>query len=95
LRIRITTGRKGLVVDPSAFLKHLLKDTALAVGEIDAIFEGVAHVLSTAYIYLKHNVCSNQSSGLKQLKQAGRAYIPRLKPVGFTLYLCKVMSYEL
>jgi hypothetical protein len=68
VRIGITTNLKRLVVDPSAFLKLVLKDTPLAVGEIDAVFEGFSHGLSIRYDYLKHNVCSNQSGGLKPLK---------------------------
>jgi hypothetical protein len=74
LLIRITTGRKGLVVDPSALFQHRIQDTPLAVRQIDAVFEGFSHIFSIAYCHLKRNVCSNQSSGLKPLKRMKGLY---------------------
>ena len=39
---------KRLVVHPAVCLKLLLKDTALTVGEIDAILEGFLHPFTIA-----------------------------------------------
>jgi hypothetical protein len=62
-----------LVIHPAAFLKLLLKDTPLAFGEIDAIFEGFAHPFSIAPHCLssKHVLCQ---TGLKPLKQVKPLY---------------------
>jgi hypothetical protein len=67
--MRVSPRLKRFIIDSPAFLKLLLKDAPLAVREIDAVFEGFSHVLSIPCSSLKHNVCSNQSSGLKPLKQ--------------------------
>jgi hypothetical protein len=44
---------KRLVVHPSAFLKLLLKDTPLAVREVDAVFEALTHNLRVTHPCLK------------------------------------------
>jgi hypothetical protein len=61
-------------IQPSALLKLLLQDTPLAVGEIDAVFEGFSRYLSIVYCYLKRNSCANHPGCLKPLKQVKGLY---------------------
>jgi hypothetical protein len=65
-----------LVIDPTAFLKLLLKDTPLAVREIDAVFEGFSHTFSITYS------CAKPFARSKAAKANGKGLYPRAKAPG-------------
>ena len=88
LLIRSLAFGKRLVVGPAAFLKLLLKDSPLAVREVDPVFEALSHALSIP------RPCLNSKSVLLELKPLKRMkpFYPGLKLLGFTGYNCKYFA---
>lgn len=81
----ITAHRKRLIVDPSAFLKLLLKDALLAFGQMQTVlicgFTQIAHTVYYNLISGRTQVLSVRASAFHWL--SATAFIPGLKARGF------------
>ena len=76
--IRELARFKRLVVDSTALFQHRIQATLLAVGQIDAVFVGLAHTLSIAQV----NVNSKYVRLWAKAAEAAR-FIPGVNALGF------------